>query len=56
MINQSFDQTQPLKIQIRQILGLMMKYYIQRPLESAFLEQYTRSPYFSSDIEMEVNR
>ena len=56
MINESFDQTQPLKIQIRQILGLMMKYYIQRPLESAFLEQYTRSPYFSSDIEMEVNR
>lgn len=56
MLNDSFDQTQPLKIQIRQILGLMMKYYIQRPLESAFLEQYTRSPYFSHEIEDEVSR
>jgi AcrR family transcriptional regulator len=56
MINESFDETQPLKIQIRQILGLMMKYYIQRPLESAFLEQYTRSPYFSPEIEMETSQ
>ena len=56
MINDSFDQTQPLKIQIRQILGLMIRYYIHRPLESAFLEQYTRSPYFSSEIEAEVSQ
>jgi len=56
MINESLDQTQPLKIQIRQILGLMMKYYIQRPLESTFLEQYTRSPYFSPEIEVEVGQ
>ena len=56
MINESFDQTQPLKIQIRQILGLMIRYYIKRPLESAFLEQYTRSPYFSPEIEVEVGQ
>jgi AcrR family transcriptional regulator len=56
VINESFDQTQPLKTQIRQILGLMMKYYIQRPRESAFLEQYTRSPYFSREIEEEVGQ
>ena len=56
MINESFDQTQPLKIQVRQILGIMIRYYIKRPLESAFLEQYTRSPYFSPEIEMEVGQ
>ena len=56
MINENFDQSQPLKFQIRQILGLMMKYYIQRPLESAFIEQYTRSPYFSPEIEDEVGQ
>jgi AcrR family transcriptional regulator len=54
--NESFDQTQPLKAQIRQILGHMIRYYIHRPLESAFLEQYTRSPYFSSEIEAEVSQ
>ncbi len=56
MINDSFDQTQPLKVQIRQLLGLMIRYYIHRPLESAFLEQYTRSPYFSPEIELEVGQ
>jgi len=56
MINESFDQTQPLKIQIRQILGLMIRYYIKRPLESAFLEQYTRSPYFNLEVEREVGQ
>lgn len=52
----SFDQQQPLKSQIRQVLGLMMRYYIQRPQESAFLEQYTRSPYYSPEIEVEVSQ
>lgn len=56
MINDNFDQTQPLKTQIRQILGVMIRYYIRRPLESAFIEQYTRSPYFSSEIEREVEQ
>jgi len=53
-IVEKFDPNQPLKVQIRQMLGLMIGYYIQRPLESAFVEQYTRSPYFSPDIEEEV--
>lgn len=56
MINESFDQSQPLKVQIRQMLGLMIRYYIQRPLESAFLEQYSRSPYFSLEIEVETSQ
>lgn len=56
MINASFDQTQPLKTQIRQILGVMIHYYIRRPLESVFIEQYSRSPYFSPEIEAEVSQ
>jgi AcrR family transcriptional regulator len=54
LITDSFDQTQPLKVQVRQLLGVMMRYYIRRPQESAFIEQYTRSPYFSAEIEAEV--
>ncbi len=56
MINESFDQSQPLKVQIRQILGIMIRYYIRRPLESAFLEQYTRSPYYGPEIELETSQ
>jgi AcrR family transcriptional regulator len=55
-ITESFDHDQPLKAQIRQVLGIMIRYYIQRPLESTFLEQYTRSPYFSPEIEVEVSQ
>ena len=46
--------TQPLKTQMRQLLGLMIRYYIHHPLESAFVEQYTRSPYFGPDVEKEA--
>jgi len=56
MIVESFDQNQPLRSQIRHLLGVMIRYYIQRPRESAFLEQYTRSPYFRPEIEMEVSQ
>jgi hypothetical protein len=34
----------------------MIRYYIKRPLESAFLEQYTRSPYFNLEIETEAGQ
>lgn len=51
-----FEPNQPLKIQIRQILGVIIRYYIQRPQESAFLEQYTRSPYYNLEIEAEVSQ
>ena len=51
----NLDTSQPLKTQVRQILGNIIRYYIQRPLESAFLEQYTRSPYYSAEIEQEVS-
>lgn len=54
VITENFDAEQPLRAQIRQLLGLTMRYYIARPLESAFVEQFTRSPYFSGDIENAV--
>ena len=52
----NFDPDQPLKVQIRQLFDTMIRYYIQRPLESAFVEQYTRSPYFRTEIEEEVSQ
>lgn len=53
---ESCEQDQPLKAQIRQMLGIMIGYYIQRPQESAFVEQYTRSPYYRPEIEAEVSQ
>lgn len=50
------DHSLPVVRQIRQILSIMIRYYIHRPLESAFLEQFTRSPYFSPALEAEVSR
>ena len=56
VIVESFDQNQPLRSQVRQLLGVMIRYYIQRPRESVFVEQYTRSPYFRPEIEAEVSQ
>ena len=52
----NFERDQPLTAQIRQLLGIMIRYYVQRPLESAFLEQYTRSPYYRPEIEAEASQ
>ena len=48
------DQTQPVKHQIRQVLGSAIRNAIRCPQESAFLEQYTRSPYYSAEIDAKV--
>ncbi len=48
---EEFDAGQPLARQVHQALEIMMRYYIQRPLESAFIEQYTRSPYHTREID-----
>ena len=56
VIQDGFDQNQPLKTQIQQILELMIRYYILRPEESAFLEQYTRSPYFRPETEAKMSQ
>ena len=53
-LTNSFDSSQPLRTQIHQLLAVMIRYYIRRPLESAFLEQYSRSPYYRPEIELET--
>ena len=53
-ILKDFDQNQPLRAQVRQIFESTFRYYIQRPQESAFIEQYSRSPYYRPEIEMEM--
>jgi AcrR family transcriptional regulator len=50
-----YDPNQPLRAQIRQILAVSFRYFITHPQESAFLEQYTKSPYYSPAIEAEVS-
>ena len=55
-ITAEFDTSQPLRSQIRQLLAIVIRYYIQRPLESAFLEQYTRSPYYNPDMDTECSQ
>jgi AcrR family transcriptional regulator len=51
---ESADQHQPLRTQIHRMLGGMIRYFIRRPLESAFLEQYSRSPYHRPEIDLET--
>jgi len=53
-LSAEFDASQPITMQVRQILGIMLRYYMARPLESAFVEQYMRSPYFKEEIEVEM--
>ncbi len=53
-LTDSFDSSQPLRTQIHQMLSAMIRYYIRRPLESAFMEQYNRSPYHQPEIELET--
>lgn len=54
-LRREFDPQQPLVGQVRQVLAIMMRYYIHRPQESAFVEQYMRSPYYTSEIEEETS-
>lgn len=54
-MKQEFDPERPLTAQIHQLLSIMIRYYIRRPRESAFVEQYSRSPYFRQEIEEETS-
>ncbi|GAP62758.1 hypothetical protein ARMA_1181 [Ardenticatena maritima] len=49
-----FDAGQPLEKRVRQALSILMRYYLTHPLEAAFVEQYTRSPYYTPAIEAET--
>lgn len=53
-LRRTFDPTQPLETRVRHVLGVLMRYYLDHPLESAFIEQYTRSPYYTPAIEAET--
>jgi AcrR family transcriptional regulator len=55
-ILENLDQAQPVKTQIRQILGKIIRYAIQHPQESAFMEQYVRSPYYHPSIDAELSQ
>nr|WP_290666166.1 TetR/AcrR family transcriptional regulator [Ardenticatena sp.] len=53
-LQRTFDPTQPLETRVRHVLGVLIRYYLDHPLESAFIEQYTRSPYYTPTIEAET--
>lgn len=42
---------QPIRQQLRLALGNILRYFVAHPTEAAFMEQYTRSPYFRPAIE-----
>ncbi|MCB0187730.1 MAG: TetR/AcrR family transcriptional regulator, partial [Caldilineaceae bacterium] len=46
---------QPIRSQLRQALGNILRYFVGHPLEAAFMEQYTRSPYFRPEIEVRAS-
>ena len=52
----NLDQTQPVKNQIRQMLGNAIRNAIHSPQESAFMEQYTRSPYYNAESDAKVSQ
>jgi AcrR family transcriptional regulator len=49
-------QTQPVHVQVRRLLSTAVRYYLKHPLEAAFLEQYTRSPYHRPEVETEISQ
>jgi AcrR family transcriptional regulator len=54
-ILKELDQEQPVKTQIQQLLRNIIRYFVWHPQESVFTEQYIRSPYHHTDIEIEVS-
>ena len=53
-IMKDFDDDLPIKTQIQQMLKNIIRYYVWHPQESAFSEQYIRSPYHHADVEAEI--
>ena len=53
---EELDQTQPLSMQIRQMLRAMLKHYMAHPLNAGFVEQYIKSPYYRPEIAQEVSQ
>jgi AcrR family transcriptional regulator len=52
---ENIDREQPVRNQLRQILRNIIRYYVWHPQESAFVEQYVRSPYYHPGIDAEIS-
>ena len=44
----------PTKAQVIEITKKIMKYYFENPIESAFLDQFSKSPYYTRELEDEA--
>lgn len=47
----AIDPSQPLRTQIRQMWGVMIRWFIEHPQQTAYVHQFCGSPYFSSEVE-----
>ena len=52
---QNFDTNQPIVSQIQQFIHDVIRYTVWHPNESAFIEQYDRSPYQHKEIDTKVS-
>lgn len=55
-ILKDFNHNLPLRAQVKQLFESTFRYYIQRPQESAFVEQYSKSPYYRQELELEMSQ
>ena len=53
---ESYDPSQPLRAQIRQIWEDTFKYCLRHPQEVIFMEQYKTSPYYRTEVEADVSQ
>jgi len=45
------DPSRPLRAQIRQLWGAMIRYHIEHPQVTAFMSQFMNSPYFTREVQ-----
>lgn len=45
-----FDSNQPLRAQMRHLWSVMLRYFIEHPQETAYVNQFYNSPYSSPEI------
>lgn len=48
------DQTQPIRLQIQHLLATIIRYFLEHPDETAFLNQFITSPYHTPEVEAAV--
>lgn len=53
-ISAGYDEQLPLREQFRRVWINAMRYFMQHPKETVFMEQYAKSPYHRAEIEAEV--